>query len=108
MLAHVTLNSPTPAPLLREWARATLVRCSWNDASVAAASVSIFFCSGTPRRIDTLGMEFVVPRFTIYRVICERLETTHRIMHARECVRQMVDELALEIEGKEVKWVLGE
>ena len=108
MVHHVTLNSPTPTPLLREWAKATLARHSWNDALVAAASVSIFFCSGTHHGIDALRVEFVVPRFTIYRVICERLETTHRIAHASECFRQMVDGLAQEIQGKEAKWVLGE
>ena len=108
VLHHVTLDLPTPAPLLSEWAKATLARCSWKDALLAAASVSIYSYSATPRGIDTLGVEFVVPRFTIYRVICEHLETIHRITHASECFRQMVDELAQEIQGKEAKWILGE
>ena len=107
MLHHVTLNSPTPAPLLNEWAKATLARRSWKDALLVATSVSIFFCSGTPRGIHTLVVEFVVPRFTIYRAICERLETIHRITHASECFRQMVDELAREIQGEGAKWILG-
>ena len=38
---HETLNSLTPTPLLREWAKATLARCSWKDALVAAANVRI-------------------------------------------------------------------
>jgi hypothetical protein len=108
MLHHVTLNLPALTSLLREWAKSTLARRSWKDALVAAASVSIFLCSGTHRGIDTLGMEFVVPRFAIYQVICEHLETIHRIAHASECFRRMVDELALEIKGKEAQWVLGE
>ena len=103
-----TLNSPTPTPLLREWAKATLVSRSWADALATAARVSIFFFSCTPHGIDTLGVEFVVPRFAIYQVICERLEAIHRITHASECFRQMVDELALEILGKKAKWVLSE
>jgi hypothetical protein len=52
------------------------------------------------RGIDTLGVEFVVPRFTIYQVLCERLETIHHVTHASECFGQMVDELAQEIQGK--------
>ena len=74
---------------------------------VAAASVSILFCSGTPRGIDTLDVEFVVLSFTIYRVICEPLETVHRVTHASECLGRMVDELAQEIKGKGVRGVLG-
>jgi hypothetical protein len=98
------LNSPTLTSLLREWAKATLARRSWKDALVAAASVSIFFCSGTPREIDTLlGVELVAPGFMIYQVICECLETIHRVTHASECFSQMVDELAQEIQGKGAK-----
>jgi hypothetical protein len=51
---RAALDSPTVTPLLRVWVRATLARCSWKDALVAATSVSIFFFPGTPRRIDTL------------------------------------------------------
>jgi hypothetical protein len=39
-------------PLLREWAKTTLAVSEWKDALVAAASVSISFCSGTPLSID--------------------------------------------------------
>ena len=100
--------SPTPTPLLREWARATLAKHSWKDALVAASHVGIFFCSGTARGIDNFGVEFVVPRFMMYRVICERLETIDRITLASECFRQMVDELEQEVQGEEAKWVFGE
>ena len=56
---HRCLSAPgsdaaTTTPLLKEWVRTTLARRSWKDALVAAASVSILFCSGTPRQIDTL------------------------------------------------------
>ena len=104
---HATLNAPTTTPLLKEWAKATLAGRSWEDALVAAASVSVFFYSGIPRGIDTRGVEFVVSRFSIYRVICERLETIHHMTHASRCFRQMVDELSQEIQGEGAKWVLG-
>ena len=35
----------TPAPLLREWAKATLAHYSWKDALLSANDVSITFCS---------------------------------------------------------------
>jgi tetratricopeptide (TPR) repeat protein len=41
-----TLNSPSPTPLLREWAQSKLTGGSWRDALVTALNVSIFFCSG--------------------------------------------------------------
>jgi hypothetical protein len=41
ILHHATLNSPTPTPLLREWANATLASRSWKDALVTAANVRI-------------------------------------------------------------------
>ena len=108
VLHHVTLNSPTPTSLLREWAKAALAGHSWKDSLVAAANASILFCPGILRAIDTFDLQFVVPRFTIYQVICERLETIHNITHASECFRQMENELAREIQGMEAKWVLGE
>ena len=52
--APTIIGSWTPAPLLREWAKATLASGEWKDALVAAASVGIFFCSGTPRGIDAV------------------------------------------------------
>ena len=103
-----TFDPWTPTPLLRQWAKTALTSGEWKDALAVTVSVSTSFCSGTPRGIDTPGVEFVVPRFTIFRVICERLETIHRLTHASECFRQMVDELSQEIRGTEANWVLGE
>lgn len=34
-------DSPTPSPLLREWARAKLVCSTWKDAFVTAGDVSV-------------------------------------------------------------------
>ena len=60
-----------------------------------------------PRGHDTL--KFVTPRFTIYRVICERLETIDHVTDAIECLQQMVGELADEtdIHDEQAKWILG-
>ena len=48
-----TLHSLSPTPLLREWAKLKLAGGSWREALVAALNVSLFFCSGIPRCIDT-------------------------------------------------------
>ena len=53
-MLHETLNLPTPTPLLREWAKATLAGRSWQGALVVAANVSISFYFGIPRGIDSL------------------------------------------------------
>ena len=108
LILHEALNSPTPTPLLSEWAKATLARGSWKDALVAAVSVSISFYPDILLGPDALAVEFIAPKFIVYRVICERLEMIERITHASECFRQMVGELAQEIQDKEAKWVLGE
>ena len=106
-MLHETLNSPTPTPLLREWAKATLARCSWKDALVAAPNVRISFYPDIPLEPDGLCLEFIAPRFTIYRAICERLESIGRVTDATECFLGMTNELVWEIQGKEAKWVLG-
>ncbi|KAF8120149.1 hypothetical protein EV363DRAFT_1374870 [Boletus edulis] len=59
--------------LLRVWAKATLVNSGWKEALVAAVN-------------------FVIPKFTIYQVVCERLETINRIMDAVECFHAMMSE----------------
>jgi hypothetical protein len=40
-------------PLLRKWAESQLTGGSWRDALVAALDVSISFCSGATRWLDT-------------------------------------------------------
>ncbi|KAF8550490.1 hypothetical protein OG21DRAFT_1513946 [Imleria badia] len=83
-------NTPTldPTPLLREWAKATLTRDSWKDALASAVN-------------------FTVPRVTIYRAICERLETIDRITDAFECVKQLTTELGGEnnLHGGCLEWI---
>jgi hypothetical protein len=77
---------------------------------VTAASVSIFFLPGTPRRIDTDGLQFSLPTVTIYRVVCERLAMMDRVMDAVDCFHQMTSKLEGEIyvSGPMTEWVSGE
>ena len=97
---------------LKEWAKATLAGSSWKDALVVAASVSISisFCSGTRRGIDTDGLQFTLPRVTIYRVVCERLEAVDPVTDAVECFHEMMSELEGEVymSGPMTEWVSGE
>ncbi|KAG8221675.1 WD40-repeat-containing domain protein [Butyriboletus roseoflavus] len=84
-MPHVTLNSTTTMPLLREWAKSTLVGSLWKDAMVTALS-------------------FTLPRFAICRVICERLETIDHVTDAIECLSELAGEK--DMHGEEAKWVL--
>ena len=59
---HRTPHSPTPTPLLREWAKSNLTGGSWTDALVAVLDVSVFSCSGAPRRFDTPLVRSLQPR----------------------------------------------
>ena len=58
---------------------------------------------------DTLVFKFVVSRFTIYRAICESLETIDRTEEASECFCQMVDELVDQENAprEQAEWVTG-
>ena len=107
---RAALDSPTATPLLREWTKATLARHSWKDALATAASVSIFFYFGTPRRIDTDGLQFTLPRVTIRRVMCEHLEATDREMDAIECFHEMMNKSGRGVYRSEpmIEWVSGE
>lgn len=54
--------------------------------------------------------KFPVPRFTIYRIICERLEIMDRVTDAIECLQQMESELVHETDthDERAKWVYSE
>jgi hypothetical protein len=104
-------DSPIPTPLIREWAKATLARTSWKDALVAVAGVSIFVWSSTHREIDTpMVLQFTLPRVTIYRVICERLEAIDRVTDVIECFLEMISELGEEVYTSEpmTEWLSGD
>ncbi|KAG6375322.1 hypothetical protein JVT61DRAFT_3550 [Boletus reticuloceps] len=80
------LHSCTYTQLLKEREMAALPGGSWKDALATAAS-------------------FVVPRFSIYRALCERLETVDRTIDAAECFHRMTSELTHEIQDEEAKWI---
>ncbi|KAF8435496.1 hypothetical protein L210DRAFT_2531246 [Boletus edulis BED1] len=58
-------------------------------------------------QLRTRPDKFVVPRFTIYQAVCERLETIDRIWDAVECFHTMTSELGEEIYvgGSMTEWV---
>ncbi|KAF8415204.1 hypothetical protein L210DRAFT_103217 [Boletus edulis BED1] len=80
------LHSCTYTQLLKEREMAALPGGSWKDALATAAS-------------------FVVPRFSIYRALCERLEAVDRIIDAAECFHGMTSELTHEIQDEEARWI---
>jgi hypothetical protein len=55
-------------------------------------------------------MEFMSSRFTIYRTICEQLDTLDRITEATECFHQMTNELGDEttVHVAQAEWIHGE
>ncbi|KAF8433860.1 hypothetical protein L210DRAFT_3506823 [Boletus edulis BED1] len=61
--------------------------------------------------IETVGLQFTLSRVEIYRVVCERLETTDRIADAIECFHELTCELQQETIGlhdEHLAWALGE
>ncbi|KAH0829008.1 hypothetical protein J3R83DRAFT_2460, partial [Lanmaoa asiatica] len=68
------LNPSTPNTLLSKWASTALARGSVNEALCAAA-------------------KFTLPRFDVYRAICDILEEDGRVTEAIECFRRMQREL---------------
>ncbi|KAF8549065.1 hypothetical protein OG21DRAFT_1488841 [Imleria badia] len=83
------LNSPTHTALLKERENVTLAGFLWKDALVTADS-------------------FGVPRLSIYRALCERLEMLGRGTDAIECFRQMVEwGEETNRHGEYLGWVLG-
>ena len=89
-------------------AKINLVNGLWKGALSAARDVSI--ASATPDHELTCGSKFKVPRITIYRTLCEGLETVEGITDAIECFHQMENELpeGAITQGGQVQWVLGE
>ncbi|KAG9317999.1 hypothetical protein JVU11DRAFT_59 [Chiua virens] len=90
-MLRAPLDSASLMSLLGEWAQITLASGSWKDALVVADN-------------------FMVPRYTIYRVTCEHLEMIDRITDAGECFCQMMIEMATKInahDSDEADWVLN-
>ena len=104
-------DAPAPTLLLSEWAKATLPRCSWKDALVAAANVTTLFCFWPPSfDSHSDGLQFTLPRATIYRAVCERLETIDRITDAVECFHHITSGLGGKIilHGEHSGWARRE
>ena len=100
------LDPPTHTQFLKEWAKATLAGGSWKDAlEVVTASVRIYLYSGNPRGTDPDDLQF-----TLYRVICERLEAINRLTDAIESFHEMISKLGEEVymSGSMTKWASGE
>ena len=94
--------------LLKEWARSRLSTGLWKDALTSAASVSILSSRILCIPDGLFALQFILPRFTTYQVICERLEMTDRVADAVSCFCQLHDELAQEIKGERANWTRGE
>ena len=58
---------------------------------------------------DSHSVQFKLPSFVIYRVICDILEGNGRIVEAIECFRQMQSELSedMSMHDEQVQWEHG-
>jgi hypothetical protein len=66
------------------------------------------WCPSSDRHSD--GLQFSLPRVTVHRVICERLEAIDRLTDAIECFHEMTSKLGGEVDTSEpmTEWVSGE
>ena len=100
----------TATLLLREWTKARLAHDSWKDVLRSTVNVSLLLFSIPVSRVpDSLVFKFIVSRVTIYRVMCEHLETVGRTSDASKCFRQMVVELVQQEKApdEQADWILG-
>ncbi|KAI9571644.1 hypothetical protein HD554DRAFT_1800783 [Boletus coccyginus] len=74
----LSLGPTIPNTIMIKWANMILKRGSAHEASGAAT-------------------KFKVPRFVVYRVMCDILERDGRVTEAVECFRQMQNELAEDV-----------
>ena len=58
---------------------------------------------------DILSVQFKLPSFLVYRVVCDILEGEDRLTQAIECFRQMQNELAEDTGAHDgrAQWELG-
>ncbi|KAI9456190.1 WD40-repeat-containing domain protein [Boletus coccyginus] len=85
----LSLGPTIPNTIMSKWANTTLKRGSAREASSAAN-------------------KFKVPRFIVYRVICDILERDGRLVEAVECFQQMQSELPEDagVRDEREKWEL--
>ena len=105
------VSNVTSTLLLRLWAKATLASGAWRDALVASASVSsliTLLCQSCD--ICSVRSQLTLPRVTVYRVICEHLESMDRMTDAVECFHKITNDMGEEVYASEptIKWVCGE
>ncbi|KAH0826747.1 hypothetical protein J3R83DRAFT_5154 [Lanmaoa asiatica] len=86
----ILLSPSNPNTVLTKWASIILIHSTMNKALSAAT-------------------KFQVPRFAIYRTICNVLEEDGRIKEAIDCFRQMRSELSEDTSTNDerVQWELG-
>ncbi|KAF8547212.1 hypothetical protein OG21DRAFT_1472561 [Imleria badia] len=84
-----TLNSLSPwghEKVLMEWAKSKLADSSWKNTFMTAGG-------------------FELPRFTVYRALCDCLETLDRITDATESFHEMANELARQTNSEQALWI---
>ncbi|KAI9571647.1 hypothetical protein HD554DRAFT_1800612 [Boletus coccyginus] len=83
----LSLCSLTSNTLLMKWAGIMLIRDSADGALRAA-------------------VKFKIPRFAVYRIICDTLEGDGRLTEAAECFRQLQNELPedMRMHDEQVQW----
>ncbi|KAI9461363.1 hypothetical protein HD554DRAFT_2041443 [Boletus coccyginus] len=88
--AALSLGPTTPNVVLMKWASIMLIRGSADEASSAAT-------------------KFKVPKFVVYRVICDILERDSRLTEAVEFFRQMQNEVPEDagVRDERAEWKLG-
>ncbi|KAI9571582.1 hypothetical protein HD554DRAFT_2036527 [Boletus coccyginus] len=85
----LSLGPSTPNAILTKWGDIILIHGSADEASSAAT-------------------KFKVPRFVVYRVICDILERDGRLTEAVECFRRMQNELPedMGVHDERAEWEL--
>jgi hypothetical protein len=106
--AILSLSSP-PNTVLMGWARMGL-RC--HSADEVLGSTDKVGC-GLRRCLEWLdsprAIQFIPPKFHLYRAVCDALEEDDRVTEAMECFRMMKDELSEETHAFDDRpqWELG-
>ncbi|KAG8220672.1 hypothetical protein J3R82DRAFT_2958 [Butyriboletus roseoflavus] len=111
--AALSLNPARPQDFFIKRSKEFVAKWSWEDALDDTNHVIIL------NPLSTWGYESVLTEWAKAKLTdgswrdalrtvggCELLETVDRVMDATECIHELANELAQEIEGKEGKWVL--
>lgn len=90
-----------------KWARIKSIRGSVDEVLSAAAKVQ-FSCQFSMTSV-LFSVQFKLPQFLIYRVVCEVLEENGRLTEAVECFRKMQNDLSDNsgAHGEHAQWEIG-